>query len=192
MQREYDNSGRAERAAETAARILKAAEDLIRETPLAELTLNAVAERSDVSVQTVIRKFGGWEGLLQAVAQSVRARVQTQRTSVDAGDVEGAVDNVLEHYEAEGELILRLLSQEAKSPFAAQAAGEGRAFHRRWVETVFGPHLGGGDRERQVDALVVATDLYTWRLLRRDLGRELRDVRAVMLRLVRSSLGERA
>ncbi len=190
MARDYDNSRREEQAAETASRILISAEALIREKPLADLTLGEVAGDANVSVQTVIRKFGGWDGLLEALAGRVRARIDVQRTSVQPGDVAGAVENVLEHYEAEGELVLRLLSQEATSAFAAEAAVEGRAFHRDWVETVFGPLLSEGSRQTQVDALVVATDLYTWRLLRRDMNREIDEVREVMLRLVRTTLGD--
>lgn len=190
MTRDYDNSKREKRATKTATRILVSAEELVREKPLADVTLNEVAARADVSVQTVIRKYGGWDGLLLALADRVSTRIEAQRKTVQPGDVTGAVDNVIEHYEAEGDLILRLLSQEATSDFAADAAKQGRAFHRDWVESVFAPLLSDADRERQVDVLVVATDLYTWRLLRRDLKRELDDVRDVMLRLVRTTLGD--
>lgn len=191
MGRDYDNSTRARRAAETAARILEAAEALLREQPLSELTLADIAQRADVSVQTVIRKHGGREGVLTATGERVGERIQRQRAAIEPGDVQGAVDNVLEHYEAEGDLILRLLSEEATSSFAADAAAEGRAFHRDWVERAFAPLLPADDRRARVDALVVATDLYTWRLLRRDLGRDLDEVREVVLRLVQNNLGDK-
>ena len=52
----------------------------------------------------------------------------------------------------------------------------GKALHRAWVEEVFAPFLAeaGDARGAGTDLLVVATDVYTWKLLRRDrrLGRE--------------------
>jgi hypothetical protein len=43
--------------------------------------------------------------------------------------------------------------------------------HREWVETTFGPQLDAvpvADREAVVDLLAAATDVYVWKLLRRD------------------------
>ena len=40
--------------------------------------------------------------------------------------------------------------------------------HRAWVAEVFGPMVS--DDEALLDLLVVATDVYTWKLLRRDRG----------------------
>jgi hypothetical protein len=43
--------------------------------------------------------------------------------------------------------------------------------HRDWVRTVFAPQLDArpaADRGALTDLLVVATDVYTWKLLRRD------------------------
>ena len=43
--------------------------------------------------------------------------------------------------------------------------------HRRWVRTVLHPEPRDPERaEEIVDLLVVATDVYTWKLLRRDRG----------------------
>jgi AcrR family transcriptional regulator len=190
MSRDYDNTGRAKRAARTGERILEVAEALVRQKPISQVTLTEVAEGAGVTVQTVLRHHGSREGVLEAMGERIGDQIRDQRSAVKPGDVEAAVDNVIEHYEAEGDLILRILSEEATSIIAGDAAREGRDFHRNWVETTFGPLLGDEDRELQVDALVVATDLYTWRLLRRDLGRDLSGVRAVMLHLVRCALGE--
>jgi AcrR family transcriptional regulator len=190
MSQDYDNTKRARRAAQTGVRILREAEALVRHKPLSQITLNEIAEGADVTVQTVLRHHGSREGVLQAMGERIEARIRAQRTAVEPGDIESAVDNVLEHYEAEGALILRVLLEETTSGFARQAALTGKEFHRDWVQTVFEPLLGDDNRTRQIDALVVATDLYTWRLLRRDLGRDLSGAREVMLYLVRAALGE--
>ena len=191
MTRDYDNTKRARRAAQTAVRILEAAEALVRQKPVSQVTLNEIAEGAGVTAQTVLRHHGSRDGVLRAMGERLGEQIETQRTAIEPGDIEGAVDNVLEHYEAEGELILRILSEEATSTFAGDAARRGREFHRNWVETAFGPLLDDENRQLQIDALVVATDLYTWRLLSRDLGRDSNRVRRVMLHLVRLALGDK-
>ena len=188
MGREYDNTNRAKKSARTAVRILESAEHLIRRKPLSEVTLSDIADHAEVSVQTVLRHHGSRDGVLMAMGEMLRERISSQRKAVQPGNVEAAVDNVFEHYEREGDLILRVLSEEATSSFAAEAASRGRVFHRAWVEEIFAPVLQAPD-ESTYDALVVATDLYTWRLLRRDLGRSKEEVRAVMLGLVQTTIG---
>ena len=49
---------RAATAAETADKILAATKQLFTENTIAEITLAAIAQRSDVTVQTILRRFG--------------------------------------------------------------------------------------------------------------------------------------
>ena len=61
--------------------------------------------------------------------------------------------------------------------------------HRRWVAHAFGPLLPSGrGREEAVDLLVVATDVYTWKLLRRDRRLSVRQTCERMESLVRAVL----
>ncbi|MFZ0486801.1 MAG: hypothetical protein WAL83_07365, partial [Arenicellales bacterium] len=63
----------------------------------------------------------------------------------------------------------------------------GRRVHREWVERHCGEMLAGSrghDREQRINAAIVATDLYTWRLLRRDLNLEREEVVAIMTKLL--------
>ncbi|MGY9070100.1 TetR/AcrR family transcriptional regulator [Streptomyces sp. CAS3] len=57
------------RAAATRAAIVEAAEELLAEGGLAAVTLEAVAERADVAVQTVYNRVGGRSAVLIAVAE---------------------------------------------------------------------------------------------------------------------------
>src|SRR4029453_8059959 len=117
--RSYDMSKRASSAAETRRRILQATLDLFMEGPLANVTLAAVAERADVTVQTVIRRLGDRVGLINATAEYSSANVASQRDAAPIGDVPAAVENLVEHYETTGALALKLLAEEDASPVIA-------------------------------------------------------------------------
>lgn len=169
--RSYNMSKRASSAAETGRRILQATEDLFMEGPLSDLTLNAVAERAGVTVQTVIRRFRDRLGLINATAEFASARVMAQRDAAPAGDVRAAVENLIEHYETTGALALKLLTEESSSPVLAEIVKGGRQLHRQWCERVFDPFLRNEpDRDRRLAQFVALCDVYTWKLLRHDAG----------------------
>jgi len=60
--------------------------------------------------------------------------------------------------------------------------------HREWVEQVFAPYISG-DPEL-VNLLVVATDLYTWKLLRQDRRLSRARTEQHVTRLIRALLPE--
>lgn len=66
-------------------------------------------------------------------------------------------------------------------------ANEGRAYHRQWVERCFGPHLTKYHSE-MIDGLVVATDIYTWKLLRLDLDRPLNTTKNIITNMIKNIL----
>jgi AcrR family transcriptional regulator len=190
MSRSYDMTLRSRQAAETGRRIVDAAENLLASRPMGSITLQAIAEDADVSVQTVLRHFGSRDGCIEAVESRLRDRIRTQRDTAPEGNADAALDVLLEHYEAEGRLVLNLLAQEASDPMADRAAAEGRSYHRAWVKRCFGPLLGTPDPVK-IDALVAATDIYLWKLLRLDLGRSEEEARAVFSHLTRAVLEAR-
>lgn len=187
MTRAYDMTRRARLASETGDRIVETTEALLRDGPVGEVTLQTIAEGAGVSVQTVLRHFGSRDGCIQAAGERVVARVRTQRGGTPPGDVDAALAALMDHYEAEGRLVLNLLAQEQADPTAGGAVAEGRDYHRAWVERCLGPRLASPDRS-SVDALVVATDIYVWKLLRLDLGRSRSDAHATISRLVHAAL----
>src|SRR5258708_39552662 len=80
---------RAVAAAETADRILDAGEEIFWDRPTDQISLEEVARRAGVTVQTVIRRFGGKAGLFGAGAERGAERVRQQRENVTVGDVAG-------------------------------------------------------------------------------------------------------
>jgi AcrR family transcriptional regulator len=110
-------SARAEAAEATGERILDAALELFGERPTDQIPLDEVASRAGVSVQTVIRRFGGKEGLLAAAVDREASRVSGQRDQAPTGDVAGAVKVLVDHYEELGDRVLRLLGEEDRIPW---------------------------------------------------------------------------
>lgn len=187
MARTYDMTRRSRLAAETTERIVDVTESLFAGGPIGEITLQAIADGAEVSVQTVLRHFGSHGGCIEAVRERVLTRIDEQRGSTPPGDVDAALTALLNHYEAEGPLVLNLLAQEAIDPTAQRVVEEGRAYHRAWVKRCFGPLMPSPDPEA-VDALVTATDIYSWKLLRLDLERSKNGTLTVMHRLVHAIL----
>jgi len=173
--RPYHMATRARAAEATGQRILQAFLDLYMEHWLEDLTLDDVAARAGVTVQTVLRRYGSKARLLQAAGESLYQQVSSQRNQAPAGDITGAMANLMDHYEAVGDLTIRTLAQEQRHEALHTFAERGRALHRAWVETAFSPLLdvlSADERGATLAKLVVVTDLYVWKLLRRDMGFE--------------------
>ena len=173
QKRPYRMRARAEAAAETGRRILEAVIELHRERFWDQVSLEDIAERAEVTVQTVIRRFGTKERLIEAAAEEGTRQVIRQRDQAPVGDVEGAVENLVDHYEEWADSALRLLAQEERVAAFRSVTDAGRAFHYEWVERTFAPLLAkrtGTARRRLLAELIAICDVYFWKLLRRDLG----------------------
>ena len=186
--RTYTMRARAEQAEQTRLRIIRATVELGGERPLAACTLPAIAERADVSVQTVLRIFGNRDALFREVLERTSAEVVAERTA-DPHDVPASLAALVDHYERRGDTVLLLLGQETWEPLAAEITGPGKRMHRDWVGSVFARTLDPLDavaRETATDLLVAATDVSAWKLWRRDLGRTRDETLDRMLALAAS------
>lgn len=189
--RPYRMRARADAAEHTAVRIMDAAIALWRERAFDEFTLQDVAGRADVSLSTVMRRFGSKEALAEAVLTSDRVGTQHNRDAVPAGDVNGAVRMIVDEYEDNGDAVVRMLVLEDRIDIVRRVVEAGRIAHADWVARVFEPLLTRTpvQRRRQTLALIVATDVYTWKLLRRDRQLGVREVCAVMSGMCRRIVG---
>lgn len=189
--RTYTQVARRESEQRTRARLLDAATRVFFEEDWIGTSLERIATEAGVSKQTLLRHFGSREGLGRAAFERERATVVAQRAAAPVGDVGGAVDNLLDHYEAYGDRALKL---EALPDDAAgsEFVREGRELHYRWVETVFGPSLGRSPRARvrRLAALIAICDVHTWRLLARHLGLERAELRATLILAIDGVLDE--
>jgi AcrR family transcriptional regulator len=170
--RTYTMTTRAKSAEETRRRILQAAFTLQSQRLASEIGLEAVADEAGVSVQTVLRHFGNRAGLFDATVVFANEQVTEERRT-PVGDVPAAIRVLVDHYELRGDMALIMLAQESTLEHLRRMAEAGKAMHRGWVAEVFAPQLSAApasSREALHDLLVVATDVYTWKLLRRDRG----------------------
>jgi AcrR family transcriptional regulator len=191
--RKYQMVARAEAARATAEQVLAAALELFTEKPFEDVALEEIAERAGVTVRTVLRRFGSKEELFTAAMNQAVETMTRQRAVAPAGDVAGAVANVVEHYERWGTNRLRLLAQEDRIPVVAENVRGGREYHRSWVRRTFAPLLNScapAARRRRVAALVALTDVYMWKLLRRDLGLSRSDTERILVGLIQKLEGE--
>jgi AcrR family transcriptional regulator len=168
----------------TRERILTAAADIFLERWYDDVTLAEIAKHAGVSGQTVINHFGGKEQLATAAYENVSKEMTLRRYTPDPGDVERAVEALVEDYEITGDAVVRTLALEEKVATLGPLLKRGRDAHREWVETMF-------RAQELVPELVVATDVYTWKLLRRDQGLSRDKTAAAILRIVQALLERR-
>lgn len=188
--RTYRQVGRAENAEATGRRILAAFEQCFHNRWFDKVTLAEVAELAGVTVRTIIRRYGTKSGLLAALIDQMVPEMRIRRTSApgNAGDL---VDRMLSVYEQIGDGVIRNLAQESRAPELQPLIDSGRREHRRITAETFAKALevlGAAEARRVLDLLVIATDVYTWKLLRRDMGRSVKETRGTVLALIQAAL----
>jgi len=193
--RVYRQQLRAQQADANTDRIVAAGVTLIKTSRrLADVTLDDVARASGVTVRTILRRFGSRDGVLEAAFLPLKTEVKSLRVETSPGDVEAAITSVLDQYEQIGDFNIRALEAEDQLALVHRGLELGRQSHREWLEFAFAPQLEalrGREREARLVALYAATDIYLWKLLRRDLKRSREETHDTMCRLVRGVLSAR-
>ncbi len=191
--RPYRMVARADAARATGSRVLDVAVELFTDKPYEDVSLDEIARRAHVTKRTVLRRFGSKEALFLTAMERAGREEMRARDAAPVGDLAGAVANVVEHYERWGANRLRLLAQEDRIAVVAEDVEAGRRYHWSWVQRTFAPlidGLEGAARKRRIAALVTLTDVYTWKLLRRDLGLSRADTERTLVELISKLEGE--
>lgn len=168
--------------------------ELFTEKPYDDVSLEEVAERARVAKRTVLRRFGAKDGLFVAAMEHAANQMMRERDAAPSGDVAAAVANVVDHYERWGTNRLRLISQEDRIPVVADHVEGGRRYHRSWVERTFAQlidGLPGASRKRRIATLTALTDVYTWKLLRRDLRLSRTETERTLVEAISMLKGEK-
>jgi AcrR family transcriptional regulator len=180
-------SARAESAAATGERLLAAAWRQFGSRPYEEVLLRDVAAEAGVTQQTLHARFGTKEGLFTAAYAWFGSQELVERPAAATTDVAGAIAQLYARYEQHGDAVVRMLSQEERIPAVRRMTDAGRMYHRHWVATTFAPLLAdvrGQARERRLAAIVLATDVLAWKLLRRDLRIERAQAERIVAEMV--------
>ncbi|MBX3195769.1 MAG: TetR/AcrR family transcriptional regulator [Schumannella sp.] len=188
MARAYAMSARAEATQRTRESILDATIALAYELQRVDLSLEQIAARAGRSVQTMLRHFGTRDALIAAAIERGAAEVIRERTA-PPGDRARALELLVDHYELRGRFVLRLLA--ATEGDAGQVTANGRLLHRAWVQEVYADDIAGAaDPDELTDLLVVATDVYSWKLLRLDRGLAATVVRERIAAMARAVIAQ--
>jgi AcrR family transcriptional regulator len=171
--RPYRMVKRAASTEQTRQRIIDVALKLWRERWYDEITLREVAARAGVSLRTVVNHFSAKEAIFAAALESPVEEELMTRLEARPDDIVGAIRLLSQDYENVGDATIRTLALEGRIPALDATIERGRELQRGWVKDTFPAALSGsrgGARERQIDLLVCATGVYTWKILRRDRG----------------------
>jgi AcrR family transcriptional regulator len=189
--RRYRMVARAHAAAATRNRLLEAAWDRFSTGPFEDIRLTDVAAAAGVSAQTLHTHFGTKEGLFVAAWDWKTAPEAALRDTASPGDMRAAVRVLYDTYDADGDAVLRVLTQEERIPEVHERAEAGRRWHREWVERTLGPLIegAGAKRERRLIEFVVATDLLVWKLLRREMGLDRAAAERIVIEMITASKG---
>jgi AcrR family transcriptional regulator len=167
--------------------ILASARRLFGEIRYDQVSLDEVAAHAGVTERTVVRRFGSKERLFGAVGAERAASIRRARDEVPSGDIPEAVRLLVGTYEDWGDEVLHLLSQEQGLAGVTNTVEAGRGYHAAWVERAFSPLLGDlppSVRRRRIGELVAVTDIYCWKVLRRDVGLSRVEVEASLRELI--------
>ena len=180
-------SARAAATEVTRERIVAAAQDAFMNQWYDDVTVRGIAASAGVALQTVLNHFPTKEALCAVANERLAQSIESARWSVQPGDLSGAIKTIVDDYERTGDASLRMLAVEERVPAVQPWIELGRKGHQAWCEQMFASAiegLTGRQRVRLLAQLVVATDVYTWKLLRRDKGLSRTETTTAMRELV--------
>jgi AcrR family transcriptional regulator len=158
----------------TRRRIAQAALLLFKERDYDDVSLNEIARAAGVSHQTVLNHCENKAGVLLAAGELFSEEIRDLEADAVVGDVTSVVHTTCVRYEALGDANARWAAMGTRAPEVAEGLARGRLGFQAWLAEMLGDLLPGDDdpaeRRRVLLGLHAALDVFTWKLLRRDLG----------------------
>lgn len=194
--RKYDSSKRKAQAEARRTQIMRCAARMLADATNDEFRLEDVAQAAGVSVQTILRAFGSKDGLVVATLETEAPDGVdfSAFANIQADDLETFVRTVFSVYDKIGDLVIRALAEEHRSPVFHKSLDVGRAYHVEWVSQVFAPYLDRRPPKERIvlfRALMAATDIYIWKILRRDEALSLEETIAAVAFTLKSLIQEK-
>jgi len=192
--RQYVMTARSAKAAATRDRICQSIIELYHEKSFDDFTLDDVARKAGTTVQTILRAFKSKDNLVYEALEQLTNKDSPQYVgrpggfrSTPPGDIVAAVAEIFSAYEIIGDMVIRNLANEYRNKALTPILARGREHHRDWLRAVFAPQLkkrSGAARAQLFNCLIVATDVYTWKILRRDMQLSRPGAEAVVREMV--------
>lgn len=190
----HELDGRRRRGNTSRARIVEAMLKLVREGNLAPGAAK-VAELAGVSLRTVFRHFEEMDSLYREMGETIRASVlpalfrpyastDWRQRLVELLDRRIKVFEFIMPFKISGEL------RRYQSEYIAKDADQHLNLEKMSMESVLPRELA--DDTVLLHALLAATGFQSWRILRQDLGLDINDARAAMVRSVDALLATTA
>ena len=145
-------TARADAAERTGERIVDAMLGRFSAVPYDQIRLEDVAADAEVTVQTVIRRFGSKHGLLAATVEREMTRLATDRSAALGATPKSTLHALVCYYEQHGLLILKLYSEAHQAPGVPELAAQARAYHVNWCREAFSDALLGVARHGNLRA----------------------------------------
>lgn len=173
--RAYDMTRRSDAEGGTRRRIAEAALSLFKERDYDDVSLNEIARAAGVSHQTVLNHCESKAGVLLAAGELFSEEIRNLEDDAVAGDVTSVVHTTCVRYEILGDANARWAAMGTRAPEVAEGLDRGRLGFQSWLAEMLGDLLPGEaddpeERRRVLLGLHAALDVFTWKLLRRDLG----------------------
>lgn len=186
--RAYDMTKRSDAVGGTRRRIAEAALALFKERDYDDVSLNEIARAAGVSHQTVLNHCDNKAGVLLAAGEVFSEEIRDLEADATPGDVASVVHTTCVRYEVLGDANARWAAMSTRAPEVAEGLARGRLGFQSWLEEMLGDLMPGDDdpdeRRRVLLGLHAALDVFTWKLLRRDLGLSQEQTEAQLTDLV--------
>lgn len=187
-QRAYDMTKRSDAMGGTRRRIAEAALSLFKERDYDDVSLNEIARAAGVSHQTVLNHCKSKAGVLLAAGELFSEEIRDLEADAVPRDVTSVVHTTCVRYEVLGDANARWAAMGTRAPEVADGLARGRLNFQSWLEEMLGDLLPGDgepdERRRVLLGLHAALDVFTWKLLRRDLGLSQEQTEAQLTDLV--------
>ena len=191
--RPYRQTARAEATQDLRSRIVQAFLSALKVQWLDDITLDDVAEKARTTRQTIIRMFGGKEGLLKAAVEIWPAEVEAQVRMPECKTVEALAAAMVGMLEEFGNMYLRVLALAPRYPDLDHFVALGRARHRQWFTDTLTPLLEGRDSSeigQIINECLIASDTYSWSLLRHSFGKSAEEAQSTITDMMKKAVGK--
>jgi AcrR family transcriptional regulator len=189
--RPYRQVARAEATYDLSQRIVASFLSALKTQWLDDITLNAIAAEARTTRQTVLRLFGSKDGLLAAAIDIWPDEVAKTYSRPQCKTPEELASAMVDMLEDLGPMFLRLLALAPRHSELKRFVALGRERHRQWfIESLSGflNDLPPEAVEQAIAECLIATDTYTWSLLRHEFGRSRAQTQATMATMMRRAL----